>query len=80
MQPVTTVRFEQDTLDQLDQLAQSLGRPRAWVIKDAVARYLEHETWFRQEVQKGLDAVAAGEVVSHDEAKARIRKLGVHVD
>lgn len=80
MQPATTVRFEQDTLDQLDQLAKSLGRPRAWVIKDAVARYLEHETWFRQEVQKGLDAAAAGNLVAHDQVKEKIRKLGVHVD
>ncbi len=80
MQAATTVRFEQDTMEQLDKLAQSLGRPRSWVIKDAVARYLTYETWFRDEVKRGLDAIAAGDVVSHEEAKEEIRSLGVHID
>jgi len=76
----TTVRFESETIDQLDQLAQSLGRPRAWVIKDAVARYLKEETWFRAEVQKGIVAADAGNLVPHDQVKERIRALGVDVD
>lgn len=77
---VTTVRFEPETIVQLDLLAKSLGRPRAWVIKAAVARYLEYEAWFRAEVQKGIDAADAGDLVSHDQVKERIRALGVHVD
>lgn len=80
MQTVTTVRFDQETLGQLDGLAASLGRPRAWVVKEAVKRYLEYETWFRQEVQKGLDAVAEGQTVSHEDVKKSIREMGIHVD
>lgn len=80
MQQITTVRFAPETIDQLDQLAQSLGRPRAWVIKDAVARYLKEEAWFRAEVQKGIDAADAGDLVPHDQVKERIRALGVDVD
>jgi predicted transcriptional regulator len=76
----TTVRLPEETLAQLDELAKGLGRPRSWVIKEAVNRYLEYEVWFRQEVQKGLDAIEAGNVVSHEEAKERIRRLGIHVD
>lgn len=44
MQTVTTVRFDQEPLGQLDGLAASLGRPRAWVVKEAVRKYLEYET------------------------------------
>lgn len=36
--------------------------------------------WFRREVQKGLDDLAAGRVVSHEEVKERIRRLGIRVD
>jgi len=73
MQTVTTIRFDQETLGHLDEMAASLGRPRAWVVKEAVKRYLEYETWFRQEVQKGLDAVAEGQTVSHEDVKNSIR-------
>lgn len=43
-------------------------------------RYVGYETWFRDEVQKGLDAVADGKTVSHEEVKNSIRGMGVHVD
>lgn len=80
MQTVTTVRFDQETLGQLDGLAASLGRPRAWVVKEAVKKYLEYETWFRREVQEGLDAVAQGRTVSHEAVKESVRAMGIDVD
>ena len=53
---------------------------RAAVIKEAVAQYLEYDAWFRAKVRQGLDAARAGQVVSHEEAKQRMRALGIHVD
>jgi len=80
MQKTTTVRFEQDTLALLDQLAGTLGRPRSWIINDAVTRYLEYEVWFIDEVRKGLHASEAGDLVTHDEVKNAVRSLGIAVD
>jgi len=80
MQTVTTIRFDQETLGQLDGMAAALGRPRSWVVKEAVKRYLGYETWFREEVQKGLDAVAEGKTVSQEEVRNSILEMGVHVD
>jgi predicted transcriptional regulator len=80
MQKTTTVRFEQDTLALLDQLADTLGRPRSWIINDAVTRYLEYEIWFIDEVRKGLHAAEAGDLVPHDEVKNAVRSLGIAVD
>ena len=80
MQKTTTVRFEQETLARLDQIAASLGRPRSWIINAAVTKYLEYEVWFLEEVQKGIDAADHGDFVSHDEIKDSIRGLGVNVD
>ncbi|WP_028577165.1 CopG family ribbon-helix-helix protein [Desulfomicrobium escambiense] len=80
MQKTTTVRFEQETLARLDQIAASLGRPRSWVINDAVTKYLEYEVWFLEEVQRGLDAAEHGDLVTHDEVKDSIRGLGINVD
>ena len=79
MQPVTTVRFDPETRAQLDRIAAQMDRPRAWIIKEAVAQYLERETWYRVEVQKGIDDAEAGRVISHDEVAARLKAKGFNV-
>ena len=76
MQPVTTVRFAPEILDRLDKMAEQLDRPRAWIIKEAVAQYLERETWYLDEVQKGIGDAEAGRVISHEEVAARLKAKG----
>ena len=79
MPSATTVRFEPEVREQLDKIAEQLDRPRAWVIKEAVARYLERETWYLAEVQKGMDDAQAGRVVSHEEMAERLKAKGFNV-
>lgn len=76
----TTVRMDEEMIERLDGLAKASGRTRAWIIKDALSRYLEYETWFAQEVEKGREAAAGGDLVAHDEVKARMRRRGFDVD
>jgi predicted transcriptional regulator len=80
MQPVTTVRFDPDIREQPDRMAALLDRPRAWIIKEAVARYLKRETWYLAEVQKGIDDMEDGRVVTHECVAARLKAKGFHVD
>ncbi|MCC8193440.1 MAG: ribbon-helix-helix domain-containing protein [Deltaproteobacteria bacterium] len=61
MQPVTTVRFDPEIREQLDKMAELMDRPRAWIIREAVAQYLEREAWYFAEVQKGIDDAGRGE-------------------
>ena len=75
----TTVRFDSETREQLDKMAEQMDRPRAWIIKEAVAQYLERETWYLAEVQKGIDDADAGRVISHEEMGARLRAKGFNV-
>ena len=79
MQPVTTVRLDPETRAQLDKMAEQIDRPRAWIIKEAVAQYLERETWYLAEVQKGIDDAEAGRVISHEEMAARLKAKGFNV-
>ncbi|MDR3175735.1 MAG: CopG family ribbon-helix-helix protein [Desulfovibrio sp.] len=79
MQPVTTVRFDLKIREQLDKMAEQMDRPRAWIIKEAVAQYLERETWYLAEVQKGIDDMEAGRVISHDEMATRLKAKGFNV-
>jgi len=79
MQPVTTVRLEPEMRAQLDKMAEQMDRPRAWIIKEAVAQYLERETWFRAAVQQGMDDAEAGRLIDHDEIAARLKAKGFNV-
>lgn len=79
MQSATTVRFDPETRAQLDKMAERIDRPRAWIIKEAVAQYLEREAWYLAEVQKGIDDMEAGREISHEEMGARLRAKGFNV-
>ena len=44
------------------------------------AQYLEREIRYFAEVQKGIDDVAAGRVISHEEVAARLKAKGFNAD
>ena len=75
----TTIRLDPEIREQLDKMAEQMDRPRAWIIKEAVAQYLERETWYRAEVQKGIDDAEAGRVISHEEMGVRLKAKGFNV-
>ena len=79
MQSATTVRLDPETRAQLDKMAEQIDRPRAWIIKEAVAQYLEREAWYLAELQKGIDDMEAGREISHEEMGARLRAKGFNV-
>ena len=79
MQPATTVRFTPEIREQLDKMAEQMDRPRAWIIKEAVAQYLERESWYLAEVQKGIDDMEAGREISHDGMAEKLKAKGFNV-
>jgi len=44
-------------------------------VQQLVENYVDHDQWFRQQVQKGLDQLDRGEYLEHEEVWARIEKL-----
>ena len=76
----TSIRLDEDTLLRLDSLAEIMHCSRAALIKEAVDKYLEYDAWFRAEVQKGIDEADRGELISHNDVKARLREAGLDVD
>jgi predicted transcriptional regulator len=58
----------------LRQVAARTGQDAVEVIQEAVDRLLDHDTWFVQEVEKGLSQAAKGDLIEHDEVVARIEK------
>jgi len=64
-----SVRIDENKLKRLDKLARITRRSRAWLINEAVDRYLSYEEWFIKAVEAGLEDVKAGRVIPHEAIK-----------
>jgi predicted transcriptional regulator len=69
------VRFSPEFEAKLNRAASESGRDAEQLVLQLVQTYLDHDQWFRQEVQKGLAQLDRGEFVEHDEVVARIERL-----
>ena len=56
----------------LTRLAAEAGRPIDQVALDLLASSVDHDEWFRQEVEKGRGAVREGRLMDHDDVASRI--------
>jgi predicted transcriptional regulator len=56
----------------LTRLAAEAGRPVAQMALDLLASSVDHDAWFRQEVEKGRVAVREGRLIDHDDLASRI--------
>lgn len=74
MTKVTSIRLEDELSSQLDTLAVSLDRPKAWVIDQAIRRYVREQAWQVQAIQEALDDYRSGhaELVPHEEVMDRL--------
>ena len=73
----TTVPIEDDMPERINSLAETLSRPRSWVIKQAIARFVEYEEWFVQAVKDGLQEVEQGKIATDKEVTEAFGKWGV---
>ena len=69
--PATTanfsIRLPQETKDKIDTLARAMGRPRNYLIAEAIERYIQEESWQIAEIQAGIAEDDAGLGVLHEE-------------
>jgi predicted transcriptional regulator len=72
---VMEVDFSPETQAKLSHAAEETGSGSAEYVRQLVERYLDHDSWFRQKVNLGLDQLDAGQFLSHEEAGVRIAKL-----
>jgi predicted transcriptional regulator len=77
----TTIRMDANTLKRLDGIAQAMSRSRAWVLNQAIERYLDYEEWFVSAVNDGLREAENGDVLEHAVVTRRWeRKRAVKLD
>ncbi len=75
--PCTSFRTDPETLSSLDGIAMEMGRSRNWVLNKAVQDFIEYQTWFKQQVQKGIEAADNGEFATDEEMADLFGTFGV---
>ncbi len=58
----------------LNRLAETAGRTAEQLALDLLAISVEHNEWFRREVEKGRASARAGRLLDRDEIVSRIEK------
>ena len=58
----------------LIRLAADTGRSVDQLVLDLLATSVDHEDWFRREVEKGRAAAREGRLLDHDEVASRMDK------
>ena len=69
-------RADADKIDTLDSLAAAQDRPRSYLINEAITNYIELHAYQDALVQKGLEEMRKGRIVSHAEVVNRLKKTG----
>ncbi len=62
-----SVRVPEELAKRVETLATALDRPKSWVVEKALAAYVDHETWFVEEVRQGIAEADAGEFAATEE-------------
>jgi predicted transcriptional regulator len=58
----------------LDRLAAATGRRPDQLALDLLASSVDHDDWFREEVEKGRESARAGRLLDPDEVASRINQ------
>jgi len=69
------VHFSPEQEAQLSQIADYNGTPAEQLVKQAALRPVEEDSAFRASVRRGIEQADRGELIEHDEVKARIERL-----
>lgn len=67
---VLTAHVPTELAEQVDEAAERLDRSRAWIVKQALAAWLEREEWKHRMTLEGLADIEAGRTVAHEDMKA----------
>ncbi len=68
MTRITSVRLEDETIEQLEALAKSMDRPKAWLIDQAIKNYIAEQSCQVTAIKEALDDYKSGraELVPHE--------------
>lgn len=74
-QRTVSFRLDEDKIEALDGLAESVDRDRSYLLNEAVTNYLELQAYQVGLIKEGLKAVKEGRTVEIADVRARITRL-----
>ncbi len=66
-------RVAPEKAETLDRLAETMDRPRSWLLEQALDAYLHLVAWQVREIELGIKDVEEGRVIPHEEVEAWAR-------
>jgi len=69
------VNLSPDLQARLAHLAAQQGRDAETIAREAIERLVDYDEWFIREVEKGLNQIEQGKVLTHEQVGARIESL-----
>jgi RHH-type rel operon transcriptional repressor/antitoxin RelB len=76
MTTTLSVRIGADTKKRLEALAKRARRSKSFLAAEAIAAFVEAESWQLDEIQAGLDELETGGGVAHREVSGWLRSWG----
>jgi predicted transcriptional regulator len=71
--PSITIRIDDITAEQIDDLAGAMDRSRSWIASTALKRFLQDEKRFLQDFRASIDEIDRGEGIPHETVMADLR-------
>jgi RHH-type transcriptional regulator, rel operon repressor / antitoxin RelB len=76
MTTTLSVRIDTDTKNRLEALAKRARRSKSFLAAEAIAAFVEAESWQLDETQAGIDELDAGRGVAHKDVANWLRSWG----
>jgi predicted transcriptional regulator len=76
MSTTLSVRIDANTKKQLEALAKRARRSKSFLAEEAIAAYVEAESWQLDEIQAGLAELDEGRSVAHEDVSKWLRSWG----
>lgn len=69
-----SVRLDPEKRRVLDSLAESMDRPRSYLVEQAIDQYLEHHVWMLERIEEARAEADRGELIEHDDLFRELRE------
>lgn len=76
MTKTLTIRLTSEALEDLEQLARSTKRSKAFLAGQAVSDFLANQKWQVEALEEAREQIARGEIVTANEVKAWLQTWG----
>jgi predicted transcriptional regulator len=73
---VVTAHLPVDLADKMDRIAAEMDRPRGWIVKQALAAWIDREEWRDRLTREAMAELDAGHVVEGDVVSTWVDSLG----